>query len=314
MFEAALCIITRPVLHSCNNRFRAVPNNSRINAANSSFTTSRSGVFSGTYRVYTRLFVNSLLFTISKVATNPQNGFNLSKDLPNKVLLLLFDGKLCSEIKSVLTEAGFEVTTALESDVALKLLSETIPQFIIMNSTIAAIPDPDLRRNIRLFANMPETRIITLSEYSYSRFNRQNASFEADSVLHKPFTVENLLKALEMLQTRHPELLPRKVLTAGAIELVPEKWLVYVEGVAVNLTEKEYRLLQELMEVEGRVLTREALLERVWGYQKVLNLQTRTLDVHMSRLRTKLGSSAANIITVRNIGYRMNFSPEWLNQ
>jgi len=94
--------------------------------------------------------------------------------------------------------------------------------------------------------------------------------------------------------------------------MVPEQWLVFVDGESVNLTEKEYRLLQELMEVRGRVLTRETLLERVWGHQKSFNLETRTLDVHMSRLRTKLGSSASSIITVRNVGYRMNVAPEWL--
>jgi DNA-binding response OmpR family regulator len=55
------------------------------------------------------------------------------------------------------------------------------------------------------------------------------------------------------------------------------------------------------------------LLERVWGYKRALDLETRTLDVHMSRLRTKLGSAGSNIITVRSVGYRMNVVPEWLN-
>ena len=94
--------------------------------------------------------------------------------------------------------------------------------------------------------------------------------------------------------------------------MVPERWLVYVANEGVNLTEKEYRLLRELMEARGRVLTRETLLERVWGHQKAYKLETRTLDVHMSRLRSKLGQSASNIITVRNVGYRMNVAPEWL--
>jgi DNA-binding response OmpR family regulator len=66
------------------------------------------------------------------------------------------------------------------------------------------------------------------------------------------------------------------------------------------------------MEVRGRVLTRETLMQRVWGYQKSIDLETRTLDVHMSRLRAKLGPSGSNIITVRSVGYRMNVVPEWL--
>jgi DNA-binding response OmpR family regulator len=56
------------------------------------------------------------------------------------------------------------------------------------------------------------------------------------------------------------------------------------------------------------------LMERVWGYRRSLDLETRTLDVHISRLRAKLGSAASNIITVRSVGYRMNVVPEWLSQ
>lgn len=126
--------------------------------------------------------------------------------------------------------------------------------------------------------------------------------------------MEELLAKIAELQGRPPAANGRYVLTAGAIKLFPDQWLVYVDGESVNLTEKEYRLLQELMEVRGRVLTRETLLERVWGYQKSIDLETRTLDVHMSRLRAKLGSAASSIITVRSVGYRMNVVPEWLSR
>lgn len=116
------------------------------------------------------------------------------------------------------------------------------------------------------------------------------------------------------LQSRPPATNGQNVLTAGAIKMFPDQWLVYVDGESVDLTEKELRLLQELMEVRGRVLTRETLTQRVWGYQKSFDLETRTLDVHMSRLRAKLGSSASNIITVRSVGYRMSVVPEWLSR
>lgn len=95
-------------------------------------------------------------------------------------------------------------------------------------------------------------------------------------------------------------------LKAGTIEMLPEQWDVFVDNTPVHLTATEYRLLQILLEVEGRVVTREALMEQVWGHDKATELESRTLDVHMSRLRHKLGANADEIITVRNVGYRIN--------
>lgn len=90
------------------------------------------------------------------------------------------------------------------------------------------------------------------------------------------------------------------------------QWTITVDGRPIELTYLEYRMLQELILAQGNVLTREALLERVWGYDKTLLLETRTVDVHMGRLRRKLGESGKHVITVRNVGYRMAISPHWI--
>jgi DNA-binding response OmpR family regulator len=183
-----------------------------------------------------------------------------------------------------------------------------------VDSAIADIGDILLCKSIRTELNMPETSVIRLSEPQSGPDNIPPAPHNGvDADLQRPFAMEELLAKVAELQGRQTSNNDRRVLTAGAIKMIPEQWLVYVDGESVNLTEKEYRLLQELMEVKGRLLTRETLLERVWGHQKSSNLETRTLDVHMSRLRTKLGSSASNIVTVRNVGYRMNLAIEWLN-
>lgn len=125
--------------------------------------------------------------------------------------------------------------------------------------------------------------------------------------------MEELLAEIAGLQSPPAAANGRHVLTAGAIKMFPDQWLVYVDGESVDLTEKEFRMLQELMEMRGRVLLRETLMQRVWGFQKSFGLDTRTLNAHMCRLRAKLGSSASNIITVRGVGYRMNVVAEWLS-
>lgn len=103
-------------------------------------------------------------------------------------------------------------------------------------------------------------------------------------------------------------------LSAGIITIHTKHWLVSVSGVPVDLTYIEYLLLKTLMIEKGRVISREALLERVWHYGNVNLLETRTVDVHVGRLRKKLGDASDLIITVRNVGYRMAFSPEWISR
>lgn len=85
-----------------------------------------------------------------------------------------------------------------------------------------------------------------------------------------------------------------------------------MSDIPVDLTYIEYLLLKTLMEQHGQVVTRQVLLEHVWAYGNVDQLETRTVDVHISRLRKKLGKAGHLIETVRNVGYRMAFSPEWL--
>lgn len=91
-------------------------------------------------------------------------------------------------------------------------------------------------------------------------------------------------------------------------------WTVTVEGEIIDLTYLEFRLLQELVLAKGNVQTREDLLQRIWGYENALLLETRTVDVHMARLRKKLGKAGKFLITVRKVGYRLDLAPEWIHR
>lgn len=105
-----------------------------------------------------------------------------------------------------------------------------------------------------------------------------------------------------------------ETLSAGIITIHTRHWLVSVADVPVDLTYIEYLLLKTLIVEKGKVISRETLLERVWHYGNVSLLETRTVDVHIGRLRKKLGEASDLIITVRNVGYRMAFSPEWISR
>lgn len=246
------------------------------------------------------------------MSTLPDFGFTVTEELPKRVLLILLHERQRKSIESALRGAGFGVSIASNRQGALQSINEENPQIIIVDSDIPDIDD--ILLCFRTEMDMPDTSIISLSEPQSGPDIAPAPDIAVDADLQRPVVMAELLAKIAELQNRLPATNGRHVLTAGAIEMFPEQWLVYVDGEAVDLTEKEYRLLQELMEVRGRVLTRETLMQRVWGYQKSHDLETRTLDVHMSRLRAKLGSAASSIITVRSVGYRMNVVPEWLSQ
>ncbi len=94
--------------------------------------------------------------------------------------------------------------------------------------------------------------------------------------------------------------------TVGALTIDRGEHTVSVGGLAVTLTPKEFDLLRALVEARGRVLSRDFLLDRVWGYASSGEIESRTVDVHVRRLRVKLGSEGRRVLTVKSVGYRLD--------
>ncbi|WP_372749301.1 response regulator transcription factor [Litorivivens sp.] len=236
----------------------------------------------------------------------------MNKASAQAVLIAVCDEELSHSIESALDGAGFDVLLSPSTDSAIKLLTSASPAFIVLDSSLPEMGGMRLCKFIRTELHMRELRIIIISAVDDPSERVLALNVGADDYLVSPVDMEQLLSKITGLQHRRRVDQLQHVLKAGTIQMVPEQWVVYVDGSPVDLTETEYRLLQELLEVEGRVLTREDLLERVWGYKRACTVESRTLDVHMSRLRHKLGASAENIVTVRNVGYRIKVSPDWL--
>ncbi len=103
-----------------------------------------------------------------------------------------------------------------------------------------------------------------------------------------------------------------RLLRAGALEIDLDRCTVWVQGASVELTSKECKLLVALLEAKGEVVSRGLLLERVWGSSNPSEIESRTVSVHIHRLRQKLGPEGRHIITVKNVGYRYDISFEWI--
>jgi DNA-binding response OmpR family regulator len=136
----------------------------------------------------------------------------------------------------------------------------------------------------------------------------------ADDCVTKPLDIDMLMAHIKALARRAMQaLVPGKRLRAGPIDMDLDRWTVTVSGAAIELTKKEFRLLQVLLEAKGRALTRDFLLQKAWSHATIHGLDTRTVDVHIGRLRRKLGTAGHYIITVRNVGFRFDFLPEWVS-
>jgi DNA-binding response OmpR family regulator len=128
----------------------------------------------------------------------------------------------------------------------------------------------------------------------------------ADDYIVKPFSPKEVLARVRaVLRRSRTEAPSPAALSAGDITLDAGMHAVSVAGAPVLLTPKEFDLLRALMEARGRVLSREHLLDRVWGYAHAGDIESRTVDVHVRRLRAKLGPEGRRIVTVKSVGYQL---------
>jgi two-component system alkaline phosphatase synthesis response regulator PhoP len=125
----------------------------------------------------------------------------------------------------------------------------------------------------------------------------------ADDYLVKPFGMLEMVARIRAVLRRSTPGKGAASISAGAVELDTVRHTVHVEGLPVSLTLKEYDILQLLLEHQGQVFSRDQLLEKAWGIDYAG--ETRTVDVHIGTLRTKLGSAGRMIVTVRGVGYKL---------
>ena len=160
-----------------------------------------------------------------------------------------------------------------------------------------------LRKNERT-AQLPVI-MLTAKNTEYDR--AYGLDLGADDYISKPFGIMELVARIRaVLRRAEHRPGPAELSTAG-IRMVPDRREVTVEGQGITLTNKEFLLLQLLMENAGLVLSREVLLDRIWGIPA--ELENRTLDVHIRSLRAKLGAAGACIRTVRGVGYQLCETP-----
>ena len=220
------------------------------------------------------------------------------------VLVVEDEPDIRSLIVHHLERDGFRCRAAASGPDALAAVRTAVPDLVVLDLMLPGMDGLEVCRRLR--ASVATLPIIMLTAKADEVDRIVGLELGADDYVVKPFSPKELVARVRAVLRRAGRRDVTQPLTAGGISLDPERHHVTVDGAAVALTPKEFELLQTLMEAAGRVLSREHLLNHVWGYARADEVESRTVDVHVRRLRAKLGTAGSRIATVKTIGYRFD--------
>jgi DNA-binding response OmpR family regulator len=209
-------------------------------------------------------------------------------------------------IIEVLKAEGYDVTTVDTLAKARARIKKTAPELLILDRNLPDGDGVDLLAELRADEKLAGLPIIVLTAKKDVADKVQGLRTGADDYVAKPFNTEELVARVEALLRRAGKGDEPSIIEASTIKLDREARKSWVAGKEVPLSAKEFDLLWFLMYRKNRVLTRDFLLQHVWGYDSGIELTTKVIDVTLSHLRQKLGGPADKIVAVRGFGYRFD--------
>ena len=222
-------------------------------------------------------------------------------------ILVVEDQAATSElILEVLKEEGFEVKVMDTLTAARHEIARALPELMILDRNLPDGDGLDLCRELRASAKTASFPILFLTAKKAVEDRVSGLKGGADDYLTKPFNTEELVARVEALLRRSGKHEEPATQAVGEIKLDRDSRKAYVKGKEIPLSAKEFDLLWYLIYRRNRVLTRDFLLQHVWGYESGLNLTTKVVDVTLSHVRDKIGPSADMIVAVRGFGYRLD--------
>lgn len=245
-----------------------------------------------------------------------------------KVLLAEDDESFIDALAIGLAREGFHLSVARDGNEALRLFAEIEPDIVLLDLMLPRLSGIDVCRSIRARSSVP---IIMVTAKGTEIDTVVGLEVGADDYVSKPYRLRELVARMRAVLRRVPDEQdataeasassetkqkekaasppppPSNVIEAGGVQIDPDRHLVFIRGQDVHLRRKEFELLSLLIENAGRLLTRDVLIDRVWGSDYFGD--TKTLDVHIKRLRSHVEedpSSPKLITTIRGVGYRFD--------
>ncbi|MBL6464811.1 response regulator [Peptostreptococcus stomatis] len=224
-----------------------------------------------------------------------------------KILVIDDEEHILELLKFNLELSGFDVCVSTEANQTIELIGREKPDLLLLDWMLPKISGIDILKKIRQDEDIYDLPVIMLTAKNMENDKIQGLNVGADDYITKPFSIKELMARINTVLRRYRVSdKSQPVIEAGNIVLNTDQYKLTVDGLKVDLTRKEFELLKLLMENRGKVLKRDYLLEKVWGYE--FYGETRTVDVHIRHLRKKLGldeTSENGIDTIRGLGYKM---------
>lgn len=216
------------------------------------------------------------------------------------------DGNIRELVVYTLESTGFQARGFEDGSSFLEALALETPELVLLDIMLPGEDGMELLKKLKASSKTRDIPVIMVTAKGAEYDKVKGLDAGADDYVTKPFGMMELISRIKAVLRRSAKKNPAdgETIEIGKIQINQKKHEVKVDGEVVNLTLKEYELLKRLMKNSNIVLTRDQLLEDIWGYD--FDGETRTVDVHVRTLRQKLGSAGEQIETVRGVGYRMS--------
>lgn len=231
--------------------------------------------------------------------------------MKEKILIVEDEKDIVKMLEYNLKKEGFRTIACYDGEDALDLANREHHDLIILDLMLPGIDGLEVCKVLKKETQTENIPIIMLTAKTQESDKVVGLELGADDYITKPFSPRELIARIKAVlrRTKEKEKLP-EVLKTGDLEIDFSKIMVCVKAKPIELTSKEFELLTTLVKAKGRVLSRDYLLDTIWGFDHAIEIQTRTVDVHIRTLRRKLKSEAKRIITVKNYGYRFEMIEE----
>lgn len=215
------------------------------------------------------------------------------------LLVIEDDTSIAELLQLYLTREGYKVLIAPDGEQGLEMVRAERPTLVVLDLMLPGMSGLDVLKTLRAESGTP---VIILTARDADQDKIHGLELGADDYMTKPFNPGELVARVRAVLRRISPTEEPAVLSLGGIELSVEERVVRVDGRPVELTPKEFQLLEYLLLNKGIALPRERLLEEVWGYSYYTD--ARTVDVHIGQLRKKLGRWSVAIQTIWGLGYK----------
>jgi two-component system, OmpR family, alkaline phosphatase synthesis response regulator PhoP len=230
-------------------------------------------------------------------------------DCMKETILIVEDEKdIVKMLDYNLKKEGYKTLVANDGEDALDMANTKLPDLILLDLMLPGVDGLEVCKELKSERKTAAIPVIMLTAKAQESDKVVGLELGADDYVTKPFSPRELIARIKAVLRRGKEndKLP-EILKIGDLTMDFSKIALTVKDKPVELTSKEFELLKTLIKAKGRMLSRDYLLDNIWGFDNAIEIQTRTVDAHITTLRKKLKTAAKYIVTVKNYGYRFEY-------